>query len=84
MRLPNGYGSITKLSGKRRKPYMVRITRDAIYDQTIGDYRLERIVLGYYSNRKEAIDALAEYNKNPYDLSLGKITFGEITPEWRI
>ena len=26
MRLPNGYGSISKLSGKRRKPWIVRIT----------------------------------------------------------
>ena len=26
MRLPNGYGSVIKLSGKRRKPYAVRIT----------------------------------------------------------
>lgn len=24
MRLPNGYGGVTKLSGRRRKPYMVR------------------------------------------------------------
>ena len=27
MRLPNGYGSITKLKGKRRKPYQVRLTK---------------------------------------------------------
>lgn len=26
MRLPSGYGSIIKLSGKRRNPYAVRIT----------------------------------------------------------
>lgn len=26
MRLPNGYGGVTKLSGRRRKPYMVRKT----------------------------------------------------------
>lgn len=26
MRLPNGYGSVHKLSGKRRKPWRVRIT----------------------------------------------------------
>lgn len=26
MRLPNGYGSVVKMSGKRRKPYMVRKT----------------------------------------------------------
>lgn len=26
MKLPNGYGSVVKMSGKRRKPYAVRIT----------------------------------------------------------
>ena len=26
MKLPNGYGSVVKLSGKRRKPWMVRKT----------------------------------------------------------
>ena len=26
MRNPNGYGSVVKLSGKRRKPFAVRIT----------------------------------------------------------
>lgn len=27
MKLPNGYGSIIKLKGNRRKPYQVRITK---------------------------------------------------------
>lgn len=27
MKLPNGYGSIVKLKGNRRKPYQVRITK---------------------------------------------------------
>ena len=27
MRLPNGYGSIIKLKGKRRKPFQVRLTK---------------------------------------------------------
>lgn len=26
MKMPNGYGSIIKLSGKRRRPFAVRIT----------------------------------------------------------
>ena len=28
MKMPNGYGSITKLSGSRRRPYAVRRTVD--------------------------------------------------------
>lgn len=34
--------------------------------------------LGYYETRKEAMVALAEYNKNPYDLEGGKTTFTEV------
>ncbi len=32
MKLPNGYGSVTKLSGARRRPYMVRITTGYDYE----------------------------------------------------
>lgn len=77
MKLPNGYGSVTKLSGNRRNPYMARVTlgRD--------DYgQLVRKTLGYYHTRKEALAALAEYNRDPYDLSADKITFSEIYAMW--
>lgn len=63
MRLPNGYGSITKLSGNRRNPYIVRIT--AGYD---NEGRQIRKILGYYPNRKRALEALAAYSENPYDI----------------
>ena len=33
MKLPNGYGSVVKLSGKRRKPYQVRKTIGWHYDE---------------------------------------------------
>ena len=68
MKLPNGYGSVTKLSGKRRKPYMVRITTDCEYDEERDEYIQKRTVLGYYSKRSEALDALSEYSKNPYSI----------------
>ena len=38
MRLPNSYGSVTKLSGNRRKPYMVRITAEPEYDEQKEDF----------------------------------------------
>ena len=82
MKLPNGYGSITKLSGKRRKPWIVRVTKSTEYDEKIEDYKLVRITLGYYKTRKEALDALATYNENPYDLNSQDITFGEVYEKW--
>ena len=61
MRMPNGYGSVTKLSGKRRNPNMVRITVGV--DEDTGD--LVRKVLGYYPRRSDALSALAELQPKP-------------------
>lgn len=77
MKLPNGYGSVTKLSGKRRKPYIVRKTigwkYDAVKDKTIQDY----VVIGYAETKKEGLQMLADYNADPYDVKKKRITFAE-------
>lgn len=83
MRLPNGYGSITKLSGKRRKPFMVRITEGIEYDEETQDYYVKRAILGYYKTRPDALAALAEFNDNPFKLSDNNVTFGEIYERWK-
>ena len=77
MKLPNGYGSISKLSGKRRKPYMVRITTEPIYDKEKDDYIIQRVILGYYKTRKEALSALAQYNDNPFKITDNDLTFSQ-------
>lgn len=78
MKNPNGYGSVFKLSGKRRKPFGVRITVGW------GDKGKQLFkYIGYYETRPEAMIALAEYNKNPYDLDAGKVTFQEVFEKWR-
>ena len=74
MRLPNGYGSVTKLSGARRRPYMVRVTTDCIYNADIDEYIQKRTVLGYYAKRAEALEALAAYNRNPYSILEANMT----------
>lgn len=76
-RNPNGYGSVTKLSGRRRNPYVAR--------KTVGwDDRAYPIyaVIGYYPSRKDAMMALAAYNLKPYDIDLAKITFKELYEKW--
>lgn len=77
MRLPNGYGSITKLSGNRRKPYIVRLTKG--YDD---DGRQLRQTLGYYATRKAALEALAAYSENPYDINASRLTFSQLYDKW--
>lgn len=76
-RNPNGYGSVVKLSGKRRNPFAVRKTV-GYDDRSYPIYK----VIGYYPTRKDAIQALAEYNADPYDIDLSKITFKELFEKW--
>lgn len=63
MKLPNGYGSIKKLSGKRRRPFMA----------CEGKSGLQK-VLGYFATREEALAVLAKYNTSPWDLDANKVT----------
>lgn len=73
IRNKNGYGTVVKLSGNRRQPYEVRVN-------TRMDERYYPVydVLGRYTTREEGLIALAEYNKNPYDINSSKITFSEL------
>lgn len=77
MKNPNGYGSVVKLSGNRRKPFVVRKT-DGWDDNGYPIY----LVIGYFSSREEGMIALAEYNKNPYDVNQQKITLKELFLKW--
>lgn len=77
MKLANGYGSITKLKGHRRNPFMVRITTGKTKE---GKYIRE--VLGYYPSHSKAVDALSEYNREPYDIASRKLTFADIYNKW--
>ena len=78
MRLPNGYGSVSKMSGNLRKPYRVRITIGR--DETTGKYIQK--ALGYYHTKKEALEALTAYNADPYDLTAEKLTFAQVYERW--
>lgn len=77
MKLPNGYGAIMKLSGRRRKPYAVRIT----VGWTDDDKQIRKY-LGYYKTRQEAMKALADYNENPFDLMARGATFADVYQRW--
>lgn len=82
MKLPNGYGSVYKLSGKRRNPYRAIITERWILDHDTGKVKQKRKTIGYFSTKSEALEALAEYNKSPFDLESSKITLQEVYDRW--
>ena len=76
-RLPNSYGSVYKLSGNRRNPWCARKTT-GWKDNGQPIYTF----VGYYPTRSDALTALADYNRDPYDLQLAAITFGELYDRW--
>lgn len=44
MKLPNGYGSVTKLSGNRRKPYLARVTLGWVINEETGKAVQNRVL----------------------------------------
>lgn len=82
MKLPNGYGSVHKLPGKRRKPWRVRISNGYEYDEANDRQVRKYKILGYFETKTLALQALASYNENPYDLDVDGITFKECYEKW--
>lgn len=83
MKMPNGYGSVTKLSGNRRNPWVVRVTTHLEYDEQNDKYSQKRAVLGYFPTRKDALNALADYSKSPFDPYDSAITFSQLYDRWK-
>lgn len=71
MRNPNGYGSIKKLSGNRRRPYIFVISQ-------AGKQR----IIGYYATHVEALIAQTDYNIHHARprLSDNKMSFSPVPP----
>lgn len=82
MKLPNGYGSVKILSGKRRRPWIVTKTIGWEIDESTGKAKQKKNIIGYYATRQEGLQALADYNNNPYDIDAAKITFSEVYEKW--
>lgn len=82
MKLPNGFGSVYKLSGNRRNPWCARKTKGWTFDQEKGKSYPVYQFIGYYPTRKEALTALSDYNKDPWDLHHDTITFAEVFEKW--
>lgn len=77
MKLPNSYGSITKLSGNRRRPYMVRKTTG--YD---AEGRQIQKPIAYFAKRTEALAFLATLGGKHIDVDAMKLTFAQVHDKW--
>ena len=75
-RNPNGYGCVTKLSGHRSRPWMVKVT---VYDQ---EGKAKQTPVGYAATEAEAKILLAQYNNNPWDIHRETVTLVMLYNRW--
>lgn len=67
MKNPNGYGTIKKLSGHRRRPFVFVVTEEG-----------KQKVKGYFPTKLEALAFQVDWNKTHDRHRLSKITFAEL------
>lgn len=86
MKLPNGYGSVVKLSGNRRKKFAVRISRIEV-DNDSHEAKQKFKYVAYFEKREAALKYLAEYNAgNPikeHRAYSDALTFAELYEKWK-
>lgn len=86
MKLPNGYGSVVKLPGARRKPYAVITSYMA--ELPDGTAKRKRKYIGYFENKALALTFLAEYNQGAvvkeHQSFSQSPTFAEIFDKWKV
>ena len=80
MRNPNGFGSVYKLSGKRRKPWAVRKTTGWLLTEDGKSYPKYEF-LGYYERRADAVEALRKANST-FAITNYNATVGELYAAW--
>ena len=68
MRRPNGSGSLIKLTGRRRRPYAVRVF-DGIEIKPDGNGIKKYKYLGYFEKQADALQFLEKYNGSPVTLA---------------
>jgi hypothetical protein len=61
IKLPNGYGTVYKLSGKRRNPYIARKTVGWETDEATKKVKQILKTIGYYKTKSEAFSSIKIY-----------------------
>lgn len=82
MKLPNGYGTVYKLTGKRRKPWVAKKLIGKTLDMENRKVHRQYLTVGYYEKRSDALSALSSYNADPYDTSVRFLTLQEAYERW--
>mgnify|MGYP001057866918 CR=1 FL=1 len=84
MRNPNGHGSVYKLKGRRRKPWVARVTvgwtTTVNKDGEVAPKQLYQTI-GYFETKQEGLDALALHRVSPVSPK-HSMTLAELYEEW--
>lgn len=72
MKNPNGYGTIKKLSGARRRPFVFMVSVNG-----------KQKAMGYFPTKLEALAFQVDWNKTHDRHRLSKITFAELYMRWK-
>ena len=75
-RNPNGFGCVTKLSGKRSRPWCVKVTIDD------AEGNAKQTPVGYAETEEQANILLAQYNNNPWNIQREKVTLSVLFQRW--
>lgn len=75
-RNPNGYGCVTRLSGNRTNPWVIKVT---IYDE---EGNAKQVPIGYEADEVKANILLGQYNNNPWDIDREKVTLLILYQRW--
>lgn len=73
---PNGYGCVTRLSGKRAWPWVIKVT---IYN---SDGSTKQVPIDYAETEEQANIILAKYNNNPWSIDRNKVTLVDLYQSW--
>lgn len=72
MKLPNGFGTVYKMQGNRRRPYVAKKTIQG-----------KQKAIGYFETFEDAMACLVAYNRDPALLSPSRTTFSEVYTLWK-
>lgn len=81
-RRANGAGTVYRLSGKRRNPWVAAITAGWELNEATGKAKQIQRPIGYFPTEAKANLALDRYNENPYDLDKETTTIEQLYERW--
>lgn len=77
-RLPNGYGTIRKISGNRRKPYLAGVNPRIVLNEETKKSHYDYDWIGYYEDRGKAMSSIIKYHDDPYDITSYNMTLQQL------